>query len=121
LGAIIPDIVASEDRDEFRILMQGPQTICRRNGAFQCRLGESLDQPGLFHLEYHVSTRAEHLRQTRRMTIEETRIFKRASNLDAGESEPIVRHFLSAQTSGRTLTDTSGMPKPRLVAVTSEA
>ena len=35
--------------------MQEVQATFRRNGAFQCRLDESLDQPGLFHLEYLVS------------------------------------------------------------------
>jgi MFS family permease len=123
-------LIANENRDEFRILMQEVQAICRRNGAFQCRLDESLDQPGLFRLEYHVSTWAEHLRQNMRMTIDETRIFTKASNLHAGESEPIMRHFLSTQKfmhlpgfgfSGRTFMDTSRMPKPRLAAVASEA
>jgi MFS family permease len=102
----------------------------RRNGAFQCRLDESLDQRGLFRLEYMVSTWAEHLRQNMRMTVDETRVFKKAWNLHAGDSEPIVRHFLSTQKfihlpgfgfSGRTFTNTSRMPKPRLVAVTSDA
>jgi Transmembrane secretion effector len=55
--------IASEDRDQVRTLMQEVQAACRRNGAFQCRLDESLDQPGLFRLEYLVSTWAEHLRQ----------------------------------------------------------
>jgi MFS family permease len=123
-------LIASEDRDEFRILMQEVQAICRRNGAFQCRLDESLDQPGMFRLEYHLSTWAEHLRQNMRMTIDETKVFKKASNLHAEDSEPIVRHFRSTQKfmhlpgfgfSGRTFMNTSRMPKPRLVAVTSEA
>jgi MFS family permease len=122
--------IAREDRDEFRILMQEVQAACRRNGAFQCRLDESLDQPGLFHLEYQVSTWAEHLRQHMRMTVEETNAYKKAWNLHAGDSEPIMRHFLSTEKfmhlpefgfSGRTSTDTTRMPKPRLVAATSVA
>jgi hypothetical protein len=32
--------------------MQEVQAICRRNGAFQCRLDESLNLRGLFRLEY---------------------------------------------------------------------
>ena len=122
--------IPSDDREKFRILMQEVQATFRRNGAFQCRLDESLDRRGLFRLEYMVSTWAEHLRQNMRMTVDETRVFKKAWNLHAGDSEPIVRHFLSTQKvihlpgfgfSGRTFTNTSRMPKPRLVAVTSDA
>ena len=122
--------IASEDRDEFRILMQEVQAICRRNGAFQCRLDESLDEPGLFRLEYLVSTWAEHLRMNMRMTVDETEVYQKAWDLNAGDSEPIVRHFRSTERfmhlpgfgfSGRTFTNISRMPRPRLVAVTSEA
>jgi MFS family permease len=118
------------DREEFRVLMQEVQAACRRNGAFQCRLDESLDDPGLFRLEYLVSTWADHLRQNMRMTVEETSAFKKTWNLHAGNSEPIVRHYRSTQRfmhlpgfgfSGRTFMNTSRMPKPRLAAVTSEA
>jgi hypothetical protein len=48
--------IASEDREQFRVLMQEVQAALRRNGAFQCRLDESLDQLGLFRLEFQVST-----------------------------------------------------------------
>jgi MFS family permease len=122
--------IEDPDREEFRVLMQEVQAACRRNGAFQCRLDESLDHPGLFRLEYLVSTWADHLRQNMRMTVEETSAFKKSWNLHAGDSEPVVRHFRSTQRfmhlpgfgfSGRTFTNTSRMPKPRLVAVTSEA
>jgi len=120
--------IASEDRDQFRTLMQEVQATCRRNGAFQCRLDESLDQPGMFRLEYLVSTWAEHLRQNMRMTVDETKVFKKAWNLHAGDTEPIVRHFLSTQRfmhlpgfgfSGRTFMNTSRIPRSRLEAATS--
>jgi transmembrane secretion effector len=110
--------------------MQEVQAACRRNGAFQCRLDESLDEPGLFRLEYVVSTWAEHLRQNLRMTVEETNAFKKAWDLHAAESEPVVRHFRSTEKfmhlpgfgfSGRTFTNISRMPKQRLVPVTSPA
>jgi MFS family permease len=122
--------IESEDREEFRVLMQEVQAACRRNGAFQCRLDESLDQPGSFRLEYLVSTWAEHLRQNMRMTVEETSAFKKAWNLHAGDSEPAVRHYRSTQRfmhlpgfgfSGRTFMDISRMPRSRFVAVTSGA
>jgi Transmembrane secretion effector len=61
--------------------MEEVQAACRRNGAFQCRLDESLDQPGLFRLDYMVSTWAEHLRQNMRMTVDETQMFDRAWQL----------------------------------------
>ncbi len=120
--------IASEDREQFRVLMQEVQATCRRNGAFQCRLDESLDQPGLFRLEYLVSTWAEYLRQNMRMTVDETKVFKKAWNLHAGDTEPIVRHLLSTQRfmhlpgfgfSGRTFMNTSRMPRSRLEAATS--
>jgi MFS family permease len=119
--------IASEDREQFRTLMQEVQATCRRNGAFQCRLDESLDQPGSFRLEYLISTWAEYLRQNMRMTVDETKVFKKAWNLHAGDSEPVVRHFLSTQRlmhltgfgfSGRTFMNTSRMPRLRLVDVT---
>ena len=89
--------IANEHRDQFRILMQEVQAACRRNGAFDCRLDESLEQPGWFRLEYLVSTWAEHLRQNTRMTVDETNVFESAWNLHAGKSKPIVRHYLSIQ------------------------
>jgi predicted MFS family arabinose efflux permease len=122
--------IASADRDDFRILMQEVQAICRRNGAFQCRLDESLNLRGLFRLEYLVSTWAEHLRMNMRMTVDEAKVYQKAWDLNAGDSEPIVRHFRSTQRfmhlpgfgfPGRTFTNISRMPRLRLVAVTSEA
>jgi hypothetical protein len=122
--------IASEDREQFRILMQEVQATIRRNGAFQCGLDESLDQPGLFHLEYLVSTWAEHLRQNMRMTVDETRVFNTAWDLHSGNSEPIVRHFLSTQRfmhlpgfgfSGRTFAHTSSLSSPSLVATGSSS
>jgi Transmembrane secretion effector len=124
--------ILNNDREQFRVLMQEVQAICRRNGAFQCRLDESLDQPGTFRLEYIVSTWAEHLRQNMRMTIDETKVFQKVWELHVGDSEPIVRHFLSTEAfmhlegfgfSGRTFVNTSRMPKPkaRMVEVTTDA
>jgi MFS family permease len=121
--------IAGEDREQFRALMQEVQAAFRRNGAFQCRVDESLDQLGLFRLEYQLSTWAEHLRQRMRMTVDETEVYKKAWTLHAEDSEPVVRHFRSTQrvmhlpsfgVSGRTFMNTSRMPKPRL-AVPSEA
>ena len=66
---------------------------------FQCRVDESLDDPGLFRLDYMVSTWAEHLRQNMRMTVDEKQVFDKAWELHAGDSEPVVRHFLSIQRS----------------------
>jgi MFS family permease len=122
--------ILNADRDQFRMLMHEVQAICRRNGAFQCRLDESLEKPGLFRLEYIVSTWAEHLRQNLRMTIDETEVFRKVWELHVGDSKPAMRHFLSTERymhlpdfgfSGRTFTNTSRMPKPRMVAVTSDA
>ena len=76
-----------DDREQFRVLMQEVQATCRRNGAFQCRLDESLDQPGMFRLEYIVSTWAEHLRQNMRMTIDETEVFEKVWELHVGDTE----------------------------------
>jgi MFS family permease len=123
-------LITSEDRDRFRILIPEIQAIFRRNGAFQCRLDESLEQPGRFRLEYLVSTWAEHLRQHMRMTVEEAKLYDQARSLHAGDSEPIVRHYLSTEKfmhlpgfgfSGRRFMNTSRMPRPRLATVASEA
>ena len=118
-----------DDREQFRVLMQEVQAAFRRNGAFQCRLDESLDQSGMFRLEYQVSTWAEHLRQRMRMTVDETEVYRKAWNLHSSDAEPVVRHFRSTQKvmhlpgfgfSGRTFVNTSRMPKPRLATAASE-
>lgn len=121
--------IAAKDREEFRTLMQEVQATCRRNGAFQCRLDESLDRPGVFRLEYLVSTWAEYLRQNMRMTVDETKVFKQAWNLHTGDSEPVIRYFIAPQrvmhlpgfgVSGRTFLNTSRMPKPRWVPASAD-
>jgi MFS family permease len=121
-------LIAREHREQFRILMREVQSTVRRNGAFQCALDESLDEPGLFHLEYLVSTWAEHLRQNMRMTIDETRIFDAAWNLHSGDSNPIVRYFISTQKvihlpgfgfAGRTFTDIPSLASPSLLPTRS--
>jgi hypothetical protein len=122
--------VASENREQFRTLMQEVQDTIRRNGAFQCQLDESLEQPGSFCLEYLVSTWAEYLRQNMRMTVDERQVFKKAWDLHAADSEPIMRHFLSTQRfmhltgfglAGRTFADTSSLPRPGSVTATSSS
>ncbi len=112
-------LISRKNREQFRVLIQEVQAALRRNGAFQCRLDESLDRSGLFRLEYQVSTWAEHLRQNMRMTVEETSAYKKAWSLHTAESEPLVRHFRSTEKflhlpdfgfSGRTFTNTSRIP-----------
>ena len=114
--------IADEDRERFRGLMQEVQATCRRNGAFHCRLDESLEHPGKFRLEFMVSTWAEHLRQGLRMTVDEARVFDTVWELHTGDAEPIVRHYLATQKcihlhgygfSGRTFTDTSSLSRPK--------
>ena len=121
-------LIVNEDREQFRLLTHEVQAALRRNGAFQCRVDESLDQSGIFRLEYQVSTWAEHLRLRRRMTVEETEAYKKAWSLHSGDSEPVVRHFRSTHkvmhlpgfgVSGRTFVNTSRMPKPRMITAAS--
>jgi MFS family permease len=121
-------LIANDDREQFRVQAQEVQAALRRNGAFHCRLDESLDQSGTFRLEYQVSTWAEHLRLRRRMTVEEAEAYKKAWSLHSGDAEPAVRHFRSTQkvmhlpgfgVSGRTFVNTSRMPKPRMIAAAS--
>jgi MFS family permease len=113
-------LVASEDRQRFWNLMQEVQATCRRNGAFQCRLDECLEQPGIFRLEYTVSTWAEHLRQNLRMTADETQVYDAVWDLHNGDAEPVVRHYLATQRCihlhgygfcGRTFSHISGSPE----------
>jgi Transmembrane secretion effector len=61
--------IGDEHRQRFHILMQEVQAALRRNGAFHCRLDESLERPGTFRLEFMLSTWAEHLRQGMRRTV----------------------------------------------------
>ena len=89
--------IAKEDRERFYALMQGVQAAIRRNGAFDCRLDESLDIPGLFRLEFQLSTWADHLRQTNRMTVDDRNVFNDAWDLHAADSTPIVHYYVSSQ------------------------
>ena len=122
-------LMANEIASSFALFMRSRPPL-RRNGAFECRVDESLDQSGIFRLEYQVSTWAEHLRLRMRMTVEETEAYKKAWSLHSGGCEPAVRHFRSTQrvmhlpgfgVSGRTFMNTSRMPKPRMLARPSEA
>jgi hypothetical protein len=123
-------LIAEKDRERFRDLMQEVQATCRRNGAFHCRLDECLEHPGKFRLEFIVSTWAEHLRQNMRMTVDEARVFDTVWEMHAGDSEPMVRHYLATQKCvhlhgygfcGRTFTDTSGLSRPKLEFSTSSS
>ena len=89
--------VEESRRDEFRRLMEEVQAVCRRNGAFHCRLDECLEDPGTFRLEYMVATWAEHLRQNLRRTVEDSRLYDAAWKLNTGDAEPRVRHYLAAK------------------------
>jgi hypothetical protein len=122
--------IASEDRERFYALMQEVQATIRRNGSFRCRLDESLDQPGLFRLEYLVSTWAEYLRQSMRMTVEETQVFNTVLDMHLGNSRPIVRYYLSTQKSltlndfgisGRTFSNMSSLSKEDLISTPSSS
>jgi MFS family permease len=112
--------IAKGDRERFYTLMQGVQAAIRRNGAFECRLDESLDDPGLFRLEFQLSTWADHLRQTNRMTVDDRNVFNDAWELHAADSTPLVHYYVSSQKcvfpnnfgfSGRTFSTTSTLPK----------
>ena len=122
--------IASEDRQQFSTLMQDVQAAFRRNGAFHCRLDECLEQPGLFRLEYVISTWAEHLRQNMRLTVDERQAIDKAWAMHAGDAEPMIRHYLATQRSehlhgygflGRTFAHTSSSARPRLVATAPSA
>ncbi|MGA7394790.1 MAG: MFS transporter, partial [Terrimicrobiaceae bacterium] len=117
--------IAKQDREKFYALMQGVQAAIRRNGAFDCRLDESLDRPGLFRLEFQLSTWADHLRQTNRMTVDDREVFNDAWDLHAEDSNPVVDYYLSSQKcvfpnnfgfSGRTFSTTSTLPKRKPAA-----
>ena len=120
--------IAKSDREQFYALMQEVQASIRRNGAFHCRLDESLNQPGVFRLEFMVSTWVEHLRQTTRMTVDETQVFNMAWRLHAGDSIPTVSYYLSTRKctaltdfgfSGRTFSNLSSFSRSKQVAASS--
>jgi MFS family permease len=122
--------IAKENRERFYALMQGVQAALRRNGAFDCRLDESLDLPGRFRLEFQLSTWAEHLRQTNRMTIDDRDVFNEAWDLHAVDANPIVHYYISSQKCvfpnnfgfiGRTFSTTSTLPKRKVVAAMPSA
>jgi hypothetical protein len=93
--------IADENRQQFYELMQDIQAAHRRNGAFHCRVDECLERPGIFRLEFMVSTWAEHIRQGMRTTEDEKKAMDAAWDLNNGDSEPVVRHYLATQRSVR--------------------
>ncbi len=118
-------IIAKENREEFYGLMQGIQAALRRNGAFHCRLEESLDSPGLFRLEFQLATWADHIRQSNRMTVDDRDVFNTAWDLHAGKAKPLVHYYLSSQKcvfpnnfgfSGLTFSTTGTLPKRKPAA-----
>jgi MFS family permease len=122
--------IAKENREKFYALMQGVQAALRRNGAFDCRLDESLDRPGQFRLEFQLSTWADHLRQTNRMTVDDRDVFNEAWDLHVEESSPLVHYYLSSQKCvfpnnfgfiGRTFSTTSTLPKRKVTATARSA
>ena len=56
--------IPNEKRQRFQILMQEVQAAFRRNGALHCRVDECPERPGVFRLEFIVSTWAEHFVKT---------------------------------------------------------
>jgi transmembrane secretion effector len=70
--------------------------IFLRNGALLYRVDENLENPGTFRTEMLVASWGEHERQLARTTKAETEIAEQAWNLHAGESEPVVRHYIQA-------------------------
>jgi hypothetical protein len=115
--------IAKEDREKFYRLMQGVQAGIRRTGAFDCHLDESLDQPGSFRLEFQLSTWADHLRQTNRLTVEDRAGFDEVWDLHVTGSSPLVHYYISSQKCvfpnnfgfiGRTFSTTSTLPKRKV-------
>jgi hypothetical protein len=115
--------IPNEKRQRFQILMQEVQAAFRRNGAFHCRVDECLERPGIFRLEFIVSTWAEHLRQNLRFTVDEAKLIDLAWEM--GDSEPVVRHYLASKKSvrlegyglfGRTFGNTSNWSRSRAAA-----
>ncbi len=115
--------IAKEDREKFYRLMQGVQAGIRRTGAFDCRLDESLDQPGLFRLEFQLSTWADHLRQSNRLTVDDRAGFDEVWDLQVAGSSPVVHYYISSQRCvfpnnfgfiGRTFSTTSTLPKRKV-------
>ena len=122
--------IAKEDREKFYGLIQGVQAAIRRNGAFDCRLDESLHHPGQFRLQFQLSTWADHLRQTNRMTVDDRDVFNDAWDLQVEGSSPIVDYYLSSQKCvfpnnfgfiGRTFSTTSTLPKRKVAATARSA
>ena len=122
--------IADENRQRFQILMQEVQAAFRRNGAFHCRLDECLERPGIFRLEFIVSSWAELLRQHMRFTVDETKAIDAVWDMHTGDSDPVVRHYLASQRAvrlygygmfGRTFSNTSNWPRPRPEAMGSSA
>jgi MFS family permease len=120
--------IPNENRRRFQILMQEVQAAFRRNGAFHCRVDECLERPGIFRLEFIVSTWAEHLRQSMRFTVDETKLIDAAWEMHTGGSEPVVRHYIACQRPerlygygflGRTFGDSSSWSRSRAAATTS--
>jgi len=94
---VLEYVIRPEDREEFLALQEQIRLIMLRNGATVFHVDESLENPGTFRVEQHVSSWAEHLRQHARVTKAESVILQRAWGLDirhVRQARPVEHHYV---------------------------
>jgi hypothetical protein len=87
-------MIDPDDVREFREAMRHLRETRLRDGAFRCSLFRDLNEPMLFRETYLVGSWAEHLRQHKRVTMEDQRIEAKVIAFHRGPEKPAVRHLL---------------------------
>jgi MFS family permease len=89
--------VLPERADEFAASMREIRRIRRRDGARSWDIHRDVEQPDRWLESFTVASWAEHLRQHRRGTADDTRIFERARAFHHGDAPPKVTHLIAQE------------------------
>jgi quinol monooxygenase YgiN len=89
--------VVPERAEEFALLMHDVRRIRRRDGASGWELYRDVERPDCWLEAFTVNSWAEHLRQHRRGTVEDTRILQRAADLHCLDGPPKVTHLVAQE------------------------
>jgi MFS family permease len=92
--------VLPERADEFVAAMREVRRIRRRDGARSWDIHHDVEQPDRWIESFSVGSWAEHLRQHRRGTADDTRVFQQVRAFHCGDAPPKVTHLIARESSG---------------------
>lgn len=89
--------VLPERTEEFVLLMQDVRRIRRRDGASDWDLYRDVEAPDRWLETFRVNSWAEHLRQHRRGTVDDSRVLQRIQELHVSDGPPKVAHLIGQE------------------------